>query len=351
MAPSEGPVKELDEKCVEMIVKYVSEIRSGKLEGSIKIATATVSLLEQIISDSQNPTAYELCSTVRAVGRQIVCALPQELVAANIVRRVLRAIRDEQRAHANQSSEGAGESLQRLVLAAPHRRATIGAAKDLREPIRDFIAELSAELDSSTSAICSQACEHVHADELILTYGASSLAEKFLRAAASRRYRLILAESCDVTESHAMAARLSTAGINVTVVSSAAVGVLMSRVNKVVVGVVAALAGGAVLSRAGLHAVTVAAHHYSVPVIALAPLYKLSPLHACEQHHFNALAAPHTAMPYRSKESALAHVVAPRYDFVPPNHITLFITNLGGSSPSYIYRLLSELYDPNDYQI
>lgn len=41
------------------------------------------------------------------------------------------------------SVEGAGESLQRLVLAAPSRRATLGpAATDLREPIRDQISEV-----------------------------------------------------------------------------------------------------------------------------------------------------------------------------------------------------------------
>lgn len=29
MPPSEGPGKELDEKCEELIVKYVSDIRNG----------------------------------------------------------------------------------------------------------------------------------------------------------------------------------------------------------------------------------------------------------------------------------------------------------------------------------
>ncbi|XP_045541076.1 translation initiation factor eIF-2B subunit beta isoform X1 [Papilio machaon] len=350
MPPSEGPAKELDEKCEELIVKYVSDIRSGKLEGSLNIAMATVSLLEQIISESQNPTAFELCSTIRAVGRQIVRALPQELAATNMVRRVLRAIRDEQPSNANQSGEGAGESLQRLVLA-PHSRAAPADTKDLIEPVRDFIAELRGELDSSTQSVCGQAREHVHADELVLTYGASRLVERFLRAAAPRRYRLLLAESSDVKQSHAMAARLSAAGVNVTLVSAAAVTALMSRVNKVVLGARAALAGGAALARVGAHSVTLAAQHYSVPVLALAPLYKLSPLHACEQHHFNVPDSAHSALPYQSSESATARVVAPRYDFIPPNHITLFITNLGGSSPSYIYRLLSELYDPSDYQL
>uniref|UniRef100_S4NTZ6 Translation initiation factor eIF2B subunit beta n=1 Tax=Pararge aegeria TaxID=116150 RepID=S4NTZ6_9NEOP len=352
MAPLESKLNELDEKTMDSVVKFVSTIRSGKLRGSKNIAIATVDLLEQIISDAENTNALALISKVRAAGRTLVKALPAELSAHNMVRRVLRAVRDEQRSHANQSVEGAGESLQRLVLATPSRRATLGpTAQDLREPIRDHIAELRAELDSSTSAICSQAKEHVHADELILTYGASGLVERFLRASATKRFRLLMAEGTEVSECHAMASRLATAGVSVTVISSAAVGALMPRVNKVVVGALGALSGGAALASAGLLAVTTAAAHRAVSVIVLSPLYKLSPLHACDRQHFSTLAPAHKALPYMSFESAVARVICPQYDLVPHDHITLFITNLGGSSPSYIYRLLSELYDPMDYQL
>ncbi|KAM3958671.1 eukaryotic translation initiation factor 2B subunit beta [Aphomia sociella] len=354
MSPSEGATKELSEKHDVIVLKLVSDIRSGKLEGSNKIAMATVSCLEQIIADLDNTTAFELSAAVRAAGRRISRALPQQLVAANMVRRVLRFIRDEYSAHANLGGESAGEGLQRLVLAAPARRATLaaaGAGSDLREPIRDQIAELRGELEASRQAVCVQARAHVHADELLLTYGASALAERFLRAAAPRKYKLMLAEGPCIAASHAMAARLSQAGVSVTLIGNASVFAVMSRVNKVVVGARAVLAGGAVLGAAGLHAATSAADHYGVPVIVVAPLYKLSPLHACDQHHFNALAPPHHALPYECSESGSVHVYAPLYDFVPPDHVTLFITNLGGSSPSYIYRLLSELYDPKDHQI
>ncbi|XP_060809083.1 translation initiation factor eIF-2B subunit beta, partial [Amyelois transitella] len=348
MSPSAGKTKELDSKYDEVVVKFVSDVRSGKLQGSYNTAVSTVNLLEQLIGDCQNATAFELCGAVRAVGNRMCRALPQELVAANMVRRVLRAIRDEHSSHANQTGDSLGESLQRLVLAAPARRATLGERADLRGPLRDHIAELRAELESSKSSICSQAREHVHADELLLTYGASGLVEKFLRNAAQRRYRLILAEGSDVAQSHAMASRLASSGVAVTVVDNASVCAVMPRVNKVLVSVRTVLPGGAALGAAGLHALTAAARYYSVPVVVLAPLYKLSPLH---QHHCNWLSTPHTAVPYGALAVSEAHVVAPLYDFVPPDHITLFVTNLGGSSPSYIYRLLSELYDSNDHQL
>ncbi|XP_050676502.1 translation initiation factor eIF-2B subunit beta [Leptidea sinapis] len=349
--PPLDSMQELDDKSIENIVRFVTDVRTGKLKGSNKIASASVDLLEQIIIEASNTNALSLINAVRGAGRRLINALPQELVVANMVRRVMRAIRDEQRALINQSSECSGESLQRLVLAAPSRRATLPSHQDMREPIRDHIAELQAELEASTSSICGQAKEHIHADELILTYGASSLVEKFLKACGTKRFKLLLVESPEVNESAAMAARLSAYGINVTLVNGCAVGALMSRVNKVVVGGRATLAGGAVLGEGGLLTITTVAAHFTVPVIVLSPLYKLSPLHSSDHSHFEALAPPYTALPYMTGESGTTQVFAPVYDFVPPDHVTLFITNLSGSSPSYIYRLLSELYDPNDYQI
>lgn len=43
------------------------------------------------------------------------------------------------------------------------------------------------------------------------------------------------------------------------------------------------------------------------------------------------------------------NVHCPVFDYVPPELITLFISNIGGNAPSYIYRLMSELYHPDDH--
>ncbi|XP_045506277.1 translation initiation factor eIF-2B subunit beta-like [Colias croceus] len=338
MPPLEGNIQDLDEKSIQNIVKFVSDVRTGY----------KITRLQQ-----------DRCGHCDTIGTNNHRGAKYKCI----------------------SSEYSGESLQRLVLAASSRRATLPSNHDLREPIRDHIAELLAELESSTSSICGQAKEHIHADEVILTYGASVVVEKFIKSSGTNKVKLVVVEGPQVAEAAAMAARLSALGVNVTYVNGAAVGALMPRVTVrftkeyhkwrpsahihsrrkdlrqnnilmlVVVGVRAALAGGAVLGEGGLLAVTTAARHYSVPVVVLSPLYKMSPLYSCNHTHFNELAPPYTALPYMSGESAVTQVFAPMYDFVPHDHVTLFVTNLGGSSPSYIYRLLSELYDPNDYQI
>jgi translation initiation factor eIF-2B subunit beta len=39
----------------------------------------------------------------------------------------------------------------------------------------------------------------------------------------------------------------------------------------------------------------------------------------------------------------------PAFDYVPPEMITIYITNQGSQNPAYIYRLFSELYSQEDY--
>ena len=42
------------------------------------------------------------------------------------------------------------------------------------------------------------------------------------------------------------------------------------------------------------------------------------------------------------------HVPNPFLDYVPPDLIALFITDIGCHCPSYVYRLLTEYYSPED---
>lgn len=45
---------------------------------------------------------------------------------------------------------------------------------------------------------------------------------------------------------------------------------------------------------------------------------------------------------------AARQVLNPAYDYIPPSLVDLYITNMGGLQPSYIYRLLAEYYHRDD---
>jgi translation initiation factor eIF-2B subunit beta len=50
-----------------------------------------------------------------------------------------------------------------------------------------------------------------------------------------------------------------------------------------------------------------------------------------------------------SNKGVYTHVPNPTLDYVPPELISLFITDTGGHTPSYVYRLLAEYYTREDY--
>ncbi|KOC59470.1 Translation initiation factor eIF-2B subunit beta [Habropoda laboriosa] len=220
----------------------------------------------------------------------------------------------------------------------------------------EHINEFEAELETCAENITQQASEHIHSNEIIMTIGKSKSVEEFFkRAAATRTFEVIVAEGGPSLNGHEMAINLSKAKIKTTLISDVAIFAMMSRVNKVIIGTHTVLANGGLRAISGAHTVAQAAKHYSVPVMVLLPLYKLSPLYlySHEQDGFNKHISPLEGVIDGANTSLLEKIQAynPVFDYVPPELVTLFISNTGGNAPSYVYRLLSELYHPDDYEL
>ena len=124
----------------------------------------------------------------------------------------------------------------------------------------------------------------------------------------------------------------------------------MARVNKVIVGAHAVMANGGLIATAGSHMVALAAQQHAVPLVVCAGLYKLTPMFPSGAEQFNVLRSPMPMLPYEEGLQGV-HVPNPARDYVPPELVSLFITNIGGNHASYIYRLLSEYYHQEDYHI
>jgi len=105
---------------------------------------------------------------------------------------------------------------------------------------------------------------------------------------------------------------------------------MMSRVNKVIIGTHTVLANGGLKAVAGSHLVALAAKYYNVPVIVLAPLYKLSPEYpqSADIKIRNRFVSPESLVDYaESIQVEKAQIYNPVFDYVPPELITLFIFN------------------------
>ncbi|XP_022168226.1 translation initiation factor eIF-2B subunit beta [Myzus persicae] len=348
---------DVDGKTHEMLLdNYISNLKRKKWESNYVIAEKTVQLFRHFIDTIHWSTTIELLNQLREYGFQITSALPLQFIVGNIIRRILNIVREEYTAARKSSEEeiDVQDSLHKIVTSEDDVDDYNSIVPELKLSIFEHLDEFQIEIESSNEDISKQALEHIHSNEIILTVGKSSEVEMFLKEAAKdRTFEVFITECSPLNHGRQLALNLSKHKIQSTLIPDSTMFGIMSRVNKVIIGVDSVMANGGLRTFNGCHAVALAAAHYSVPVIVLAPMYKLSSRYLCSynQDAFNEFVSPAGVLNYSDSVVSKVDVYNPTYDYVPPENVTLFISNNGGHSPSYVYRLLSEIYHPLDYDL
>ena len=185
-----------------------------------------------------------------------------------------------------------------------------------------------------------------------MTFGKSPVVERFLKnAARKRQFTVIVAECAPQLHGHDLAKSLAESNIETIVIPDSAVFAIMSRVNKVIIGTHAVMADGSLKAVCGALAVAEAARHHSVPLIVCTGLYQLSPTFVCSHDHdnLNNFLSPDPLG--LNMAPGAVNSYNPTYDYISADLITLMISDVGGNAPSYLYRLLSEMYHQQDYEL
>lgn len=235
------------------------------------------------------------------------------------------------------------------------------------------MGEIIDELDQSDEQIAAYALEHIHSDEVILTYSSSTTVQRFLlKAAAKRKFTVIHAESYpnnhhkvhtlitgsqhstndDALPTETLHKTLTAAGITVVLIPDSAIFAIMSRVHKVILGTHAILSNGALLAASGTKIVTKAAKAHHVSVVVLSGTYQLSPKYPYDPDMYVEYGDVSKVFPYQDGELVeKVEVENPIWDFVGPEYVDLYVTNLGGHAPSYLYRIIRDQYRDEDVDI
>ncbi|ORY87690.1 translation initiation factor eIF-2B subunit beta [Protomyces lactucae-debilis] len=374
----------------------VARLRRRQLVGSYAVASETALLLRQVVSTFRWQHIDQLIDHVRDVGSRLVTAQPRECASGNIVRQVLKMIREEHAAAVSErrqeaESEAMADSMTSLesglratsildqpvqssILnllgrpahhpAAMRARAGSKAAKDkasmpgpidLKPALIAGIQIIMDDLKKIYKDISEKALDYIHASEVILTHGASRTVLAFLKAAAEKRtFTVIVTESYpnDVSHAHKMAAELGKAGLRVILVPDTAVFGIMSGVSKVFLGTHAVLQNGGLLAAAGANLVARAAKAHATPVVVVTGLYKLTPHYPYDLEGMIEVVSPEAVLPYKfGKLVDTVEVVNPYYDYVAPELVDLYVTNLGGHPPTFLNRIMVENYDTEDYDL
>lgn len=249
---------------------------------------------------------------------------------------------------------------------------TAEASNRLRAEVIEGITEIVEELDKADEQIADYALGHIHADEIILTHTASLTVQKFLlKAASKRKFTVVIAEGypnahetthATVMERHphrenAMTSKqfekpLTAAGVTVVLIPDSSVFALMARVNKVILGTHAVLADGSLIAAAGANMIAQAARVHRVPVVVLSGTFKLCPNYPYDPGTYIEYGDASKVFPYQ--EGDLVEKVAvknPVLDFVAPKLVDLYITNVGGHAPSYLYKIIKDQYREEDIDL
>ena len=249
-------------------------------EDRLLVTLRTVELLKHIIGATRWKNAAQLLALLRGLGRELhEVGGFREPVIENIVRRVMAAVREEALADppvstaastsstdkparkAAPADTGGRLTLQSILWALPqhvksplnrkdsHKRqesfaseadlenytselppAYYASRPELKQTVMEAIQEIMTELEDLHRSINEQAIHHIHAGEVILTYGKSKTIEYFLKAAAAkkRKFQVVVCEGSPMHGGHKMAKSLAEAGIDTIVINDSATVAIMA---------------------------------------------------------------------------------------------------------------------------
>lgn len=350
----------------QILQNFIQATRRRRLCRIPDIAEGLCKVLREIVVRFVPKTdkLSTLLNLIKKTGVTLEKKFPTLFVMGNIVRRVLFHIREEiyLELHPEESSD----------LDVYHKRTIddiffrddsnefdqkkdekldVEQKKDIKLAIINEINELIDELEDALESIAKESINEIHNNEVILTIGHSHTVYEFLEKASQKKikFKAIVTEESPLLAGHIMAKKLARLGIQTTLIPDSAIFAVMSRVNKVIIGTNAVMANGGLITPSGSHIIAMAAKKHSVPVVVCSAIYKFTPLYPSQNtKKFLKLKNPNDVMP-SLVDKPRTHIINPTFDYVQPELVSLFITNYGIHTPSYIYRILAEYYDPIDY--
>jgi len=367
------------------IGEFCTMLRRGQIPESAAIcARKTAELLRSVVSTCKSHDPDAVAELVVRVGERIADSRPSQLAIYNVMRRVVKSIRDESARisagfgddddendgrhdhHGSSARRGAAGNTHLLDLAAPlprrggERQASVSGAdaNKWKKDVADDIGLYLDDLDECKMKVAEAAPELIRDHESVLAVpggGQLATATAFFNEAAKRRgnrFDVAVLEGSPECRGHAMARMLADGNVPTTLAPDAAAFALAGRVDKVVLVADAVLADGSVLTSSGGRAVAMAAHKNGVPVVVLAGVHKVTPLYAQDARVVRALDEEHAPSNALGLEwtgtceagGARLSVIAPRLDVVEVALVDILVTDQGTHAPFYAHRLVSDLY-------
>ena len=362
------------------IDSFIAKLKRRQISGSYIIALETLQLLKRFISAVRWSNVNELIAQIRELGNRLEKANPTAFGCGNVIKRILAVLRDEIEEDMRETKAGQGNndtnnnnnslnaaepliSSMFNLLQKPEQtsqdfyESRAKTKTDFRQVVIQAIKDLIDEIKNIDDGIQQIAVDLIHDHEILLTpTPESKTVLKFLiraRERANRTFTVLVTEGFpnNTQNAHDFAKKLAQHDIETIIIPDSAVFALMSRVGKVIIGTKTVfINGGSIVSSAGVSSVCECAREFKTPVFAVAGLYKLSPLYPFNVEKFVEFGGSQHILPRMDPRNRL-DTINKITDYVPPENIDIYITNIGGFAPSFIYRIAWDNYKQIDVHL
>ena len=395
------------------IINFKRKLRKKDYINSTYIAKDTASLLYQLIQssieDKSITSQAELILLVTYLGKMFTAIDPVQFCTGNTIKRILHIIREElkksnvektdfdkkqeqisekikeiqknikkiknfdfneieEKNNSNKKRKGDEEndeesnsektSTQKLY-EIQKLKLNIPITESNKNNILQGIEDLILEIDSISATIIEQkeVKDLINDDDIILTSNYSQqVAEILIENAKTKKFKVLVAESAPLFNKKSQSETLIKKGIDTTIIDDNDIYDVMNKLTKVkvLIGARAILVNGGLITYGGAYNICLAANMFSIPVIVAGGSTKLTPMHAFKHELYNEFLSPDLIFGKNVKyegDITKLQFNNPSFDYVPPELITMYATNIGIINPTYFYRLFATMYDQEDYEI
>lgn len=335
-----------------LVDPLVAQLKRRELGDDKAVALAVAHLMMRVMSAARWTNPQDLVALIRSVGVLLERASPRDVIAGNVVRRVLALIRDETETENATDTPMMSSMFSLLLTSQSTRHKPKPHSSDMRSIFIQGTRDLIDEISTVKEELEIMAADLIHENEILLTALPTDTVLQFLlKAGAKRKFTVLVTEGYpnNVAAAHRFVKKLAASNVETVLLADSAAFAVMSRVGKVIVGADAVYANGGCVSASGVANVVECAKEHKTPVFGVAGLYKLSPLYPYNSEDLVEVGNLSKVLLYADPLVEHVDVVSnPLGDYVPPENIDIYITNVGGFAPLFIYRIVLDNYKPED---
>ncbi len=394
-------IENIDEfKEIKRALRRKKDINSSEI--AEKIAQLFYNLIHDSIKNKGIKTHSELILLVKYLGKILSAVDPFQFCIANTIKKILHIIREEIKESTKEknNNENDREFLSNRIKEAKknlkdlknfdflkdmdiidlekvesensseknsterlYELKKLGSDNPITETnfdsILDGINNLISEIRTISKTITErkEIQDLISDGDIILTSNYSEQVAKILAEnKKTKNFKVLVCESAPKLRKKSQVEELKKIKLDLTVIEDDDIYSVMKKFTKVkiLLGAKAILVNGGLITYGGAYNICLLAKMFSNPVIIVGGTTKLTPMYSFKHELYNEYLSPDLIfgknMDYQGDISNI-QFNNPSLDYVPPNLISMYATDIGILNPNYLYKNFNDMYDLEDYEI